>query len=77
VKRTPWFPLRAKPILPGAYEGRERCTGLVIPNVHWRRLDDTEHYDWYIFKGVLGPFALWECVSHKITSWRGLTEKSR
>jgi hypothetical protein len=72
MKLTPWFPVGIKPVRPGEYECRERRTRLRIA-AHWRKLDETNHYDWYIEKGVLGPFRLWECVSHKITSWRGVT----
>jgi hypothetical protein len=76
VIRTEWIPIAIKPVRAGPYEARERRTRCVISDVHWRKLTDTDHYDWYVFKGILGPFAMWECVSHKITSWRGLTEKS-
>jgi hypothetical protein len=71
---TPWFPVSIKPKRPGAYEARERNTRRVMPEVHWRKLDGTDYYDWYVCKGVFGPFLMWECVSHKITSWRGLAQ---
>jgi hypothetical protein len=70
---TAWFPVSMKPKRAGEYEGRERRTRQRIP-VHWRKLDDTDHFDWYVHKGFLGPFSLWESVSHKITSWRGLAQ---
>ena len=68
---TPWFPVAMKPVRAGEYEGREKRTRCRIA-VHWRKLDDTDHYDWYAYKGIFGPFSLWENVSYKITSWRGL-----
>jgi hypothetical protein len=71
VKLTPWFPISMKPKRPGEYEAREKRTRRHIP-VYWRKLDDTDHFDWYVDKGYFGPFHLWECVSHSITSWRGV-----
>ncbi|WP_154641227.1 hypothetical protein [Burkholderia cenocepacia] len=71
---TEWFPVTVKPVRGGEYEGRERRTRLRI-RVFWRKLDDTNHFDWYVYKGTFGPFALWECVSDKLSAWRGLTEK--
>lgn len=76
AKLTAWFPVSIKPKRPGEYEARERRTRNRIA-AHWRKLDDTNYYDWYVYKGQLGPFALWECVSHKITSWCGLTKEQK
>lgn len=73
---TPWFPATIKPVRAGEYEARERRTRLRI-SVHWRKLEGTDYFDWYVYRGVLGPWYLWECVSHKITSWRGLAAPSR
>lgn len=71
---TDWFPMHTQPVRAGEYEGREKSTGYPM-KVFWRRLEDTDYEDWYVFKGVLGPFKLWECVSHKLSGWRGLKEK--
>jgi penicillin-binding protein-related factor A (putative recombinase) len=71
---TDWFPAKIKPIRSGEYEARERITRRKF-RVYWRKIADTDYYDWYIYKGTLGPFNLWECVSHNMTSWRGLKEK--
>lgn len=73
-EKTPWFPVSTKPVRAGEYEVRQRYIRSPI-RVHWRKLEDTNHYDWYVHKGILGPFSLWECVSEKITSWRGLTQR--
>jgi hypothetical protein len=74
-EKTAWFPVKIKPVRPGMYEAREKGTRLCM-DVHWRKLTDSKHFDWYVDKGFLGPFHLWECVSHKITSWRGLTARA-
>lgn len=70
-EKTQWYPADVKPVRGGEYEARGRRTQVLI-SVHWRKLSDTDHFDWYVFRGILGPFALWENVSHKVTSWRGL-----
>jgi hypothetical protein len=61
------------PVRPGKYEAREKRTRLRF-DVYWRKLEDTNHYDWFIYKGVLGPFNLWERARDRMTSWRGLAQ---
>jgi hypothetical protein len=73
---TPWFPVAMKPRRPGQYEVRERRTRLRF-DAHWRKLDDHDYFDWYVCKGQWGPFLMWECVSHKVTSWRGLAQRPK
>ncbi|NPT50765.1 hypothetical protein GNZ10_13770 [Ralstonia sp. 3N] len=70
---TPWFRMSQSPVYPGKYEARERHTGLRF-DVYWKKLEDTNHHDWFIYKGVLGPFNLWESARDRMTSWRGLTQ---
>lgn len=73
IRLTGWFPMTEKPRRPGEYEGRERNTRQRVA-VYWRKLEDTNHFGWYVYKGVFGPFNLWEDASEKITAWRGLAQ---
>jgi hypothetical protein len=62
-----------RPTREGEYEGREKRTGFVIP-VYWRKLTDEKKPGWYYWKGVLGPFNLWQAADLDMTAWRGLAE---
>ncbi|UCF25211.1 MAG: hypothetical protein JSV72_07345 [Ralstonia sp.] len=70
---TPWFGMGQNPVRPGEYEGREKRTRCRIV-VHWRKLEDTDHYDWFFYRGVLGPFNMWESARDKMTAWRGFAQ---
>jgi hypothetical protein len=71
-KFTPWFKMNQNPVRTGEYEGLASLGGHRLV-VHWRRLQDTDKYDWYFEKGSLGPFNLWESARRHMTAWRGLT----
>jgi hypothetical protein len=82
AKKTAWFAMPVKPIRFGEYEGKEKRTGCVMP-VFWRKLQDESKPGWYFYKGVFGPFNMWESAESKMSGWRGLalppapTEASR
>lgn len=73
---TAWYAMTTNPSRQGKYEGREKGSGLRVP-VYWRKLQDETHAGWYFYKGVLGPFNLWESAEGKMSGWRGLAEKPR
>lgn len=75
-KRTRWFGMWIKPAREGEYEGRERRTGLTIV-VYWRKLDDEPKPGWYYWKGMLGPFNLWQSADKDMTAWRGLSAPAK
>lgn len=70
--RTRWIGMKHKPTRPGIYEGRDRQTGWVLPEVHWRKLQDETEYGWYTYEGMFGPFRMWKAATN-MTAWRGLT----
>lgn len=71
-KLTKWIDMQIKPTLEGEYEGREKLTGARLV-VYWRKPDDEPKPGWYYWKGILGPFNLWQSAGKDMTAWRGLS----
>jgi len=71
--RTRWIGMKHKPKIEGQYEGRDRHTGWVLPEVYWRRLQGETKPGWYTYEGRLGPFNMWKAVTG-MTAWRGLSK---
>lgn len=73
MRKTGWIHVNAKPVRPGRYEARRKYDGSVF-DVYWRKLQDTDHFAFYAYRGVLGPFNMWEDVTREMSAWRGLAK---
>jgi hypothetical protein len=72
-KKTAWIPKHRKPVREGYYEAKEKSTDLVF-DVKWKTLQDTDKPSFYVHGGYLGPFSLWQDVTHRVWQWRGAAE---